>query len=133
METDDLLDAVRRYAMERYPQASSVRLSIIVPHGEGAEFSVPVYSGRPLAPAGRPAAREPAEKVYPNEMRVLNAVAGIGKENPTAAEIAESAGMKEYAGFNKLLLAMRRNGRLGGKAGTDAYPLTPKGQAAIDY
>jgi hypothetical protein len=92
----------------------------------------------PYKPAGAASNRQAAgasvgaEKVYPNERRVLEAAAGMEKENPTAEEIAEAADMTDYTGFRKRLLAMRRNERLGGKAGTDAYPITAKGAAAVE-
>jgi hypothetical protein len=34
--------------------------------------------------------------------------------------------------FRKWFSALRANGRLGGKAGADAYPLTLKGAAALE-
>ena len=84
------------------------------------------------APVRQSADSAGAEKVYPTERRILEVVAGMEKESPTAAEIAKAAGLTDAPHFRKWLAALRANGRLGGKAGTDAYPLTPKGAAAVE-
>ncbi len=133
MSTDDLIEAVRLYCLERFPRRPAVRFTVVLIDGEKIKMSIPDVPCRPpTAPNGPGGAASGNEKVYPAERRVLDAVAGMEKENPTGEEIAEAAGMTEYTGFRALLHAMRRNGRLGGKAGTDAYPITAKGWAALE-
>jgi hypothetical protein len=52
---------------------------------------------------------------------------------PTAEAILAAVGWKEVsvAFVRKMLASVREKGLLGGKGGQDAYPLTPKGEAAI--
>jgi hypothetical protein len=97
--------------------------------GGKATFSLPDVPYRPTVASRTPDA---ADKVYPSERRILKAVAAMEADEPTAAQIAVAAKIKNDSHLRTLLLLMRKRDFLGGAAGEDAYPLTPKGQAAIE-
>jgi hypothetical protein len=130
--TDELMELIRLWALERWPRRPVQRITIELADGDKVKMPMSDVPYKPATAPNPRAAGAGAEKVYPTERRILEAVAGMDKENPTAAEIAAAAGMTDGPHFHKWLFALRMNGRLGGKAGTDAYPLTPKGQAAIE-
>ena len=127
MPTDELMEMIRQWAAERWPRGPAVSVVVKLLDGVKVTFSLPDVPYRPSSPASAPDA---GEKVYPHERRILKIVAAMKEDEPTIAQVAAAAKFKNDPFLRKMLSLMRKRDLLGGEAGEDAYPLTPKGQAA---
>jgi hypothetical protein len=129
MPTDELMEIIRQWAAERWPGHPAVSVVVKLAGGEKAAFTLPDVPYRPSTPAPT---GDAAEKVYPHERRLLKVIAAMKEDEPTIAQVAAAAKFKNDPWLRKMLALMRKRELLGGDVGEDAYPLTPKGQAALD-
>lgn len=126
MSTEELLEAVRAYAQERFPRTPAVRVSIELIDGDKVKLRIPDASG-----AVKNGSSESLPQINSTERRILRAAAELDDENPTGEEIATAAKLPYQPHFKKMLSALRSEGMLGGLKGDVGYPITPLGLRVI--
>lgn len=132
MTTDDLLDLVRTYAMERYPKALDVKIIISLPRAEPVTLAVPTFCGDPNRETVlETGADDEPIKITSTERRILKAIDAMKGASPTGEEVAVAAKLHYESHFRKVLIAMRLRGLLGGEKGESGYPITVLGIEAI--
>jgi hypothetical protein len=91
------------------------------------------FRGNHVELTSGPAAPAPVDrlKLTPCEKDILEAIGELGGE-PVGAVIAKHAGWEYDAHVKTKLSSLRTRGLIGGARGEIGYPLTPKGQAAIE-
>ncbi len=127
MSTDELLECVRRYALEHCPRTDAVRLTLADGRGEGGPYLSALV---PLA--GPPAGSAAAPTLGSWYRKILRAVAGLDAEAPTGPEIAAALQLRRARRSCGRCSALRKKGLLGGAARDQGYPITPAGLDALD-
>ena len=131
------MELIRLWALERWPRRPVQRITVELADGDKVKMPMPDC---PYQPAGAAPKRQvggaspDADGLYRFQRRLLETVAGMDEEKPTAEAILAAVGFKDVSinCIRKMLATVREKGLLGGKAGQDAYPLTPKGEAVIE-
>jgi hypothetical protein len=135
--TDELMKLIRLWALERWPRRPVQRVTVELADGDKVKMPMPDC---PYQPAGAAPNRQvggasvASDGLYRYQRRILETVAGMETEEPTAELILAALGWKDVNanGIRKMLASMRKQGLLGGATGKDAYPLTAKGAAAVE-